>query len=270
MTDIPKIGDNVGVPYAEGVLDRLELDYGQLLDNAKDTLSDADELPSTVESAIDVSAVAGIVVKLRDLVARGESHRVAEKEPYLRAGNAVQTFFSKRVIEPLDAKRKELTRRIDVFKQRQLAEERARREAEAAAARKAMYEAEKLRQEAEAKARRARSAENIEAQKKEAARAKIEAEMAAAKAEETHLATMASSSSLVGERFEGDRSGMVGMRKVPVVFIDDVSKLDLEALRPYLKEEALLSALRAWAKATNYSREMAGATVGMRDATNVR
>ena len=65
-------------------------------------------------------------------------------------------------------------------------------------------------------------------------------------------------------------SGQVTRRKTAVVFIDDASELDLERLRPYLKEKHLLAALKAWAKATNYGREMPGATIGMRDATVVR
>jgi hypothetical protein len=176
-----------------------------VLTSARDALADAEELPSTVEGSLDVSAV----------------------------GDAVRS---------------------------------CRREAEAAEARKAQAE-EKLREEVEARARRARSAQTIEAQRHEAARAKVDEAMAAAQAEEATLATMATAGRIVRERFEGDRSGQVTMRKTAVVFIDDASELDLERLRPYLKEKHLLAALKAWAKATNYSREMPGATIGMRDAT---
>lgn len=269
MTDA-RLGDNIGAPYAQGVADRLELDYAELLNNTGLTVADADDLPGTVESPIDVAAVAGVVVKLRDLAARSESHRKAEKEPYLRASEAVDAFFFRRVKEPLDLKRKDLSGRIDAYKQRQLAEERARREAEAAAARKAMLEANRIREEAEAAARRARSAANVEQRAIEAAEARIAEEMARTQAEDTQLATMEKAGRMVGERFEGERSGMVTMRKSPVVFIEDVAKLDLDLLRPFLKEEHLLMALRSWAKATNYAQEMPGATVGMRDNTVVR
>lgn len=95
--------------------------------------------------------------------------------------------------------------------------------------------------------------------------------MADAKAEETTLATMQKSTAMVGERFEGsERSGQVGMRKKPVVFIEDIYKLDLELLRPFLREEHLLMALRAWAKETGYQQEMPGAVVALRDTTVVR
>jgi hypothetical protein len=271
MPSTPQMGDNVTAPYAEGLAERLELDYGELLTSTDDALSDAEGLPQVVESQIDVSAIAEIVKKLRDLSARAVSHRVAEKEPYLRAGEVVYAFFTKRVVDPLNAKGKELNGRIDAYKQRQLAEERARREAEAAAARQRQLEAQKAREEAEAAARRARSAQAIEARKAEAARAKVEENLAAIAAEETELATMASSTSMVRERFEGnDRSGIVGMRKQNTVYITDVAALDLELLRPYLKHEWLEQALRQWAKATNFEQQMAGAVVEQRDTTVVR
>jgi hypothetical protein len=268
MSD-PRLGHN-RVPYdPEGLTDWLQQDYGELLSHARDLLADADELPSTVESSLDLSAVAAITMKLRDLAARAESHRKAEKEPWLRQGEVVDTFFFK-LKQPLDAKRNDLQGRLDTFKQKQLAAERARREAEAAAARKAQIEALRQREEAELAARRARTLETQTAREITAATARVDAALADIKAEETALAAMASSSSLVRERFQGDRSGMVGMRKKPVCIIEDVSKLDLELLRPYLKEEALLLALRAWAKTTGYSQEMPGAIVALRDSVVVR
>lgn len=271
MSDLPNLGDNIGAPYAEGVADRLELDYATLLENARDALSEADDMPLTVETSIDVSAVANLVVKLRDLAKRSESHRVAEGAPYLRSKEAVDSFFQRRLIEPLKISGKGLQARIDAHKQRQLAQERARREAEAAAARKAQEEARRQREEAEAAARRARSEESARLRAEEAAAARVEEEMARGQNEEATLSTMVKSSEMVRERFEGtERSGMVTMRKQQVVFIDDVAKLDLELLRPFIKEEHLLMALRAWARATNFSQEMPGATVALRDATVVR
>src|SRR5262245_66109283 len=103
-----RMGDNIGAPYAEGVPERLELDYSELLDTAAEMLSSTTALPRVVESSADVAEIASTVVKLRDLTARAESHRVAEKEPYLRAGDAVHAFFTRRLKEPLDAKRREL------------------------------------------------------------------------------------------------------------------------------------------------------------------
>ena len=270
MTDVPRMGDNIDAPYGESVTDRLAQDYNELLARAKNLIADAEDLPLVVESHLDVAVIADVIVKMRDVTARGEHHRVAEKEPFLRGGEAVQAFFMKRVIEPLDLERRNLQGRLDHYKQRQLAEERAKREAEAAAARRAQQEAQKAREDAEAAARRARSVESMKQRDEEAARAKVEDAMASAKAEEATLATMARAGRMVGERFEGsDRSGKVTMRKKAVVYITDVYALDLELLRPFLKEEYLLTALRAWAKETNYDQEMPGAVVRLTDTTVV-
>lgn len=265
------IGDNVGAPYAEGVAERLALDYSELIDNADSALGAAKTLPEIVNGSDDVAPIGDMVKKLRDIAARAESHRKAEKEPYLRAGDAVFAFFTKRVIDPLDAERKRQMAKLDAFKQRQLAEERVRREAEAAAARKAEQERQRLLAEAEAAARRARSEQTRMQAEAEARQARIEADMAAAKAEETELATLASSTAIVRERFEGnERSGLVGMRKKKIAVVTDVAQLDMEKLRFYFKPEHLEQALRAWAAATGFKESMPGALITTAETTVVR
>lgn len=263
------IGHNVAF-HTDGLTERLEEDFATLIDTGMRAIGETENLPETIQDSKDVEVIASAMVKLRDIAARAEAQRKAEKEPYLRAGDAVYAFFTKRLIEPLDAKRKQLGARLDAYKQRQLAEERVRREAEAAIARKQQEEAVRLRAEAEAAARRARSAESEKLRQAEARQARADADIAAARAETTALATMASSSAMVRERFEGERSGHVGLRKVPFVMLEDIAALDLELLRPFFKEEHLLMALKAWAKATGYNQEMPGAVVALRETTVVR
>jgi sRNA-binding protein len=200
---------------------------------------------------------------LNDLAARSESHHKAEKEVWLRGGKAVHAFFFRRLRDPLDLKRKDLSNRLDRYKQVQLAEARAQRETEAVEARSQQREAARTRTEAEAAARHARS--NKPQREQEAAAARVESDVADARAENAMLATKAKAGDMISERFEGPgRSGLVTMRKHEVVYIDDVSKLDLEQLRPFLKEEHLLQAPRAWARATNFTRQMLGAVVALR------
>jgi hypothetical protein len=264
------MGDNVDAPYAEGIVDRLAQDYAELITNSAEAIRDAEDLPLIVESTIDVATLSSMVIKLRDLAGRIASHHKAEKEPFLRGGTAVDNFFLKPK-EKLNGKRKELESRVDVFQQRKLAEERAKRAAEAAAARQRQLEAERASQAAEAAARRARSAETAEIRRAEAARAKVEEEMATAKADETKLATLATGGSLVRERFQGDdRSGMATMRKKKTAMVTDIAELDLEKLRFYFKPEHLEQALRAWATATDYNDQMAGAIVSKGDTTMIR
>jgi hypothetical protein len=263
------MGHNIA-SYAEGIPERLELDYAELKTNARAALDDTESLPVNVETSADVEVIASAIKKLHDLVGRATAHRVAEKEPHLRAGDQIFAWFTKGLIEPLTARREQLRVRLDSFKQRELAAQRAKLEAEAAIARTQQIVAQRVREEAEAAASRARSAASLELRQAEARQARVEADMAGSRAEAATLATMASSGALVRERFEGERAGIVGMRRSPVCVIIDISKLDLEALRWHLKEEHLLMALRSWAKSTGYVEEMPGATVGMRDTTVVR
>jgi hypothetical protein len=269
LTNAPTIGHNI-TSYAEGIPDRLELDYAELKINAMTALDATESLPVIIETSADVEPIASAIKKLGDLAGRATAHRVAEKEPYLRAGDAVFAWFTKGLIEPLNAKREQLRVRLDSFKQRQLAEERAKREAEAAIARAQQIAAQKAREEAEAAARRARSVETAELRAAEARQARVEADMAAARAEQTTLATMASSSAMIRERFEGERSGHVGMRKKKIAVVTDIAKLDLERLRHFFKQEHLEYALRAWAAATDYDEQMPGAIVTKTDTTVVR
>jgi hypothetical protein len=267
MSDLPAVGHNI-VP--SNVVERLEADFAALLATAADELNAAEQLPEVIATADDMSAVASAAIKLRDLTVRCESHRRAEKEVWLRGGETVDAFFFRRLRDPLDLKRRILSRRLDIYKQLQLAEARAQRETEAINARQRQRQARRTQEETEDAVGRARSFESKLQREQEAAAARVESDVANARAEEATLQTKAKAASMIGEHFEGERSGLVTMRKHEVVYIDDVSKLDLEQLRPYFKEEHLLQALRAWARATNFTRQMSGATVALRETTAVR
>jgi len=249
---------------------RLAADYADLVADVNAAIMAAHAMPLTVEGPEDVAALSSQAVKLRDLKARAEAARVVEKEPYLRSGEAVDAFF-KTWQEMLEAVRKMLVAPIDSYKQAQLRAERERREAEAREARRREEQARKAREEAEAAARRARAPETRERHEQDAHFARVDESVAAAASEQATVATMVKSSELARERFEGkERSGVVTMRKAAVVYIEDVSLLDLELLRPFFREEHLLAALKAWAKNTNYAAKMPGAVAVQRDETIIR
>jgi hypothetical protein len=132
MSESATTGHNIVTP---NIVERLELDYGALLAAAADQLNEAEQLPEIVDTVVDMSAVAAAVIKLRNIAMRAESHRRAEKEVWLRGGETVDAFFFRRLRDPLNLMRRILSRRLDVFKQRQLAEARAQRETEAVDAR---------------------------------------------------------------------------------------------------------------------------------------
>ncbi len=92
--------------------------------------------------------------------------------------------------------------------------------------------------------------------------------MAAAAADEARIATLQPPAEQVRERFD---SGVLNtMAKKPYVEITDVALLDLNALRPYIKEDALLAALKAWGKVTSHRKTMPGAIVELRAETVIR
>lgn len=249
---------------------RLAADYADLITDIDVAIMDANALPPTVEGPEDVATVSSQAVKLRDLKARAEAARVVEKEPHLRAGEVVDAFF-KTPQERIEAVRRTLSLSVDAYKQVQLRAERERREAEAREARRREEQARKAREEAEAAARRARAPETKERHEQDAHFARVDESIAAAATEQATVATMVKSSELARERFEGrERSGLVTMRRIPVVYIEDVAKLDLELLRPFLREEHLLAALKAWAKSTNYATKMPGAVAVQRDETVIK
>jgi flagellar biosynthesis GTPase FlhF len=268
--DTPNPRAVAGSNITGDVAARLTVDYAELLRDIEDALGQGGMLPHTVEGPEDVAAVSSHAVKLRDLKARAEAARVAEKEPHLRAGEVVDAFF-KTPQEKLEGLRRVLSSSVDAYKQAQLRAERERREAEAREARRREDEARKAREEAEAAARRARSPERKEQHEQDAAFARTEETVAAEQRERATVETMVKPAEMVRERFEGrERSGVVTMRKTPVVYIEDSSLLDLELLRPFIREEHLLTALKAWAKATNYAQKMPGAVAVQRDETVIR
>ncbi len=136
-------------------------------------------------------------------------------------------------------------------------------------------EQERLQRDAEAAASRARKAENVAAHEETAA---DHAELASAAAKtathalneaaEAEAAAAAKPAELTRSRFS--EGTVVTMKQVGYVEIVDAALLDLNALRPFIKEEHLLQALRAWAKINNHKKPMTGAIVEMRDEAVVR
>jgi hypothetical protein len=221
----------------------------------KETLLDtASRLPARITSKEDLGLVSRSVVDMRDAGARAEATRVAEKEPHLRSGQAVDAFFKTNISDPLAKKQAELNRRINDYQQEQLAAERRRRLEEE-------REANRIAEEARLKAERARKEETKAA-------AQIDAALATRRAEEAKEATQATPAGMVRERFEEGQ--LVTMKKIRFAEVTNLAEVDLIALRPYIKMSAIEDAVKRWAQATEYRAEMKGVTVGERDEAVVR
>jgi len=268
--------------YAAEVLARLAEEYPDR--SVADLVEGADELPKTVESSDDVATVSAYVKKCRDYINGTEASRKAEKEVFLRSGEAVDSYFGK-LIEKVRSLRVQLERRVDRFKQAQLAEERRKREELARKAREAaeharrqQEEAERAQREAELAASRARRRDTVEQRGKELLRAEqvasaahVDATLARTAAHEAADAANASAAEMTRERFEHrEGGGLVSMKMAPFVMIEDRNKLDFARLAPYFRDEAVEYALRAWAKATNYQEKMPGAIAEMRETTFIK
>jgi hypothetical protein len=284
-------GSNQAPDYAQQVTDRIAEEYREIGTTLDRLLDEARTMPAVVESDQQALLLGALIKRMRDVDARIESVRGLEKEPYLRGGNAVDSFFNawrdkigRRNKNDRSAKpgaTDVLQARINDYQNRKIAEENARREAEA-------RETERLAREAREKAaREAREAEELrlayertrkaefkparneaaEAQERAAALAQQDAARAAELAEEARLASLARPADIARVRGNDDSGAGVTLTvaKENYALLVDRAKIDLELLRPYFTDVEIEKALRGWAKATSYRIAMPGAEIGSRN-----
>jgi transcription elongation GreA/GreB family factor len=276
------------IDYAADVVKRLSSDYAELMNSVSTTLEALRGLPKTIDDEATLEAYSKVIKDGRDLRKRLDAYHDAEKQPYLRSGQGVDQFFFS--LEEKLARRKPrdpaggldiADARVDDYMQKKLAAERAERErvareerAKAEAEQKRVDDARRAAEEAAAKAARARNEQNITAHREEAARqariaeeARADEVLASQKAEDAQIDTKASAADMTRTRL--DTGAVATMAQVPFVQIDDVTKLDKELLWPFLKEEHVLMALKAWAKTRSHKTPMAGATIELRNKGRV-
>lgn len=288
MSDIDR-NHNIAPDYAATITERLEQDYAELVNGARALLDEARALPGEINSDEEMGPFATLIERMRDTASRIKAYHSTEKEPHLRAGQATDQFFFG-WFEKLARRNKTdkpgasdiLQARVNDWMNRKLeAERRSRAAAEAAARaaeealRREREDAARKAAEAQAAAERARKAENIKAHELRAAEeaakaAQLAAEQARAAqvADDARIDQLAKPADMVRTRLEA--GPMVTMRQVPVVAIEDTAKLDMAKLWPFIKEEHLLMALKAWAKSTSHKRQMDGAVIKMVDEAVVR
>lgn len=275
--------------YAAEVVSRLSKDYAELRQSVAGVLARLRDLPKVIEDEPTLDAYASVIKDARDLNKRLDAYHDAEKTPYLRAGQGVDQFFFGEM-ERLARRKKGdpaggvdiADARVDDYMQKKLAAERAEREktaaeeaAKAAAAQKIIDDAKAAADEAAAKAARARKPENIAGfqaiiaeQNRIAEAAQVPTQHAIQQAEDARIDAKAPAADLVRTRTEGGAIATMGT--VPFVQIDDITLLDKNLLWPFLKEEHVLMALKAWAKTKSHKTPMAGATIELRNKGLVR
>lgn len=283
-------GANQAPDYAQQETQRLAQDYVGLTDSLAMLLEEANAFPRGVNNDEEALARGAVIKKLRDLDSRTEGVRVLEKEPHLRRGNAVDSFFGAirdQIIKPKNQRTAKpgaidlLQGDINAYQEKKIAAERARIEAERREAERKAREAEEVARKAAAEAaeraaaaERARKAENIAARQREAEAQQEAADLAAAEArrqnelaEEARLASLVKPADIARVR-GNDTSGAgvtLTVAKEPYAILTDRTKVDLEQLRPYFTEAEIEKALRGWAKATGHRIAMAGAEIGFRN-----
>lgn len=275
--------------YAAEVVSRLSKDYGELQNSVADVLARLRALPKEITDESALEDYSKVIRDGRDLRKRLDAYHDAEKTVFLRSGQGVDQFFFG--LEEKLARRKPrdpaggldvADARVDDYMQKKLAAERAEREriaaeerAKADAIRRQEEDARRAAEESAAKAARARNAENVAAHQAEADRQRKladearEAEiLAAQRADDARIDTKASAADMTRTRL--DTGAVATMAQVPFVQIDDVTKLDMAVLWPFLKEDHILMALKAWAKTKSHKTPMAGATIELRNKGQVR
>lgn len=296
---------DTNIDYAAEVSARLAKDYVELQNSVAGVLERLRALPKVIadDDTDLLEKYSSVIRDGRDLNKRLDSHHDSEKQPFLRSGQGVDQFFFG--LQEKLARRKPrdpaggldvADARVDDFMQRKHARELAERQRIAAEeqrkadairraeddARRAADDARRAAEEATQRAARARNAENIAAHEAEAARqrqieedARIAAEtarqaevVAAQKADDAQIDTKASAADMTRTRL--DTGAIATMAQVPFVQIDDATKLDMAALWPFLKEDHILMALKAWAKTKSHKTPMAGATIELRNRGQVR
>lgn len=293
MSDIENpratIGDNNPPDQAQIVIERLTSEYAGVVTQVDEALERARHHPKIIENDTVLGEVATTVKALRDVNVVCDSHHEAEKQPYLRAGQAVDQFFFS-LMERLGRRSKTgrpgaidiLMARINDYQTRKLEAERIAREEiarkAAAAEAAARAEADRLRKEAEYQAaalERARAPHKIEektaiAENAAAAAqvAQIDAMVARDQAEAADFATRATPADMVRTRVEG--GSMVTMGRVPYVEMLDAELLNKELLWPFISDKEKERALKAWARTTSHTKPMAGTIIEMRHGSTVR
>jgi hypothetical protein len=284
-------GSNEAIDYAKLVTDRIASEYVGLTNTLDELVNEIPKLPEQVQSDADALMIGALIKRMRDLDSRVESVRTLEKEPYLRGGNAVDSFFNgmrdqigKRNKNDRNAKdgyTDLLQARINDYQNKKLAEERARREAERVAAERAAQEAaRKAREEAQAaeearlKAERARNVETIAANRikadQQAAAAAVAQQQAAdalQAAEDARLATYAKPADMARVRGNAEAGGGVTLTvaQEPYAMVTDRSQLNWALIAPFFTDAEVEKALRAWARTTGHRVKMAGAEIGFRN-----
>ncbi len=284
--------------FSPAVKEFIEAAYAQFPKDIEEMLAEARALIDDGSGKVRVlalddissaSKIAALVKRFRDMSKLLDSHREKEKAPYFRATQQIDgTFFAlmekclRRTKGAKPGAADVLFLIYDDWNKRRLAEEQRKRDEAARIAREEAEEKQRKAAEEARKAEEARLAEERarkpETKEAKGAVAEAAAAAAAAAATEAKIATdaavgarlnqLAKPADLVRTRHEDGALGTMGTEKYAEVI--DESKLDKNALWPFISIGEKEKALRAWAKITGHRTQMEGAEVGEREKSQIR
>ncbi len=226
-------------------LDQLKADFAHVEAGIVDLEAAAAELPSVLEDDEDLASVTGIATKLAAAAKRCEEIRTEQNRPYLDASKLLNDHFKHDLVARLVAAKSKLETAASAYLRKKAAREQVERDRIAAEA----------RQKAEAAA--AKVAEAVKTGDVAAATAAVtQSNTLSAFAAKTSAAAVAPKSDMARTK---TTAGTAGLASTWTFEIEDINRIDLEALRPYLPVTFIQQALRAFVKAGR--REISGARI---------
>lgn len=234
--------------------ERLKNEHEKPLARAQQLVEAATRAPAEIADDETAGKTADFIKQITACKKTVETVRVAEKEPFLTLGRAVDGFF-KRVTDELDVAKNTVQRPLDKYLKQKADDERRRRE-EAAREERRIAEEKALAAAALEKARQNDAAQDLLAQ---ATASDTEANRLE-KLAEVKPAELASS--------RGSDGAMASLRTRWVGELVDIEDLDLSKLRFHLNPEALQRAINSFVAAGG--RELAGANIYEKSEAVVR
>lgn len=238
--------------------DRLAVDYADTVEAIEALAAQANAAPKEIEDDAGMAPIAALVKEATALVKATEAKRVAEKEPFLKAGREIDGFF-RQLTERVERIQKAMNARLATYLRAKAEAERAAREAEERARRE---EERRQREEADRKMREAAEAEaanrKAEADRALAAAAEADARAAAARVD-TIIAAQAAAAKPAELARTRTAEGVSTLRREWVFEIDDFDAIPLDVIRPYLPREAIEKAVRGFVRAGR--RELPGVRI---------
>jgi hypothetical protein len=258
ITPPPGPGDNLPPVDADPLRERLVEQYAPLTARRDELLAGCLLAPDVIRDDEADKELSDFLVQIHKAMKRIEANRTEEKEVYLAGGRTVDGFF-KSVHSPLNKWYKTLDERLTYYKSQKEQAERRRREEE-------QRKADEIARLAAEEAARQAAAITKESDLNLALRAEERAVEAAAVALKARQAAQAKAAEL--SRTRSDHGSVSGLRVRWTGHYTERAKLDLEALREHLSDDALNQAIRSFVK--RGGRELKGAYIYEAKSTQVR